>query len=281
MRISTRNSRAFVDARSCCARDLRNATKPCKVSSACFATVQKSGYPIDSDLMTVAEVLRQLESLGSPADVAGMERYGIVTPQAFGIRTPVLKQFAREVKKSAADRHMLALQLWETGNYEARAVAFLIDDPRRVSPEQMEDWAADFDNWATVDGTCGYLFCRTPYAYEKAFEWASREEEFVKRAAFSLMAYLAVHDKRADDDKLAAFLPVIERHSDDDRNFVKKAVNWALRQIGKRNVILNQLAIATGERIREQGTRPARWIASDALRELTSEKVMVRLRKKK
>ena len=228
--------------------------------------------------MTVAEVLRQLESLGSPADVAGMERYGIVTPQAFGIRTPVLKQFAREVKNDATDRHMLALQLWETGNYEARAVAFMIDDPRRVSPEQMEDWAADFGNWATVDGTCGYLFCRTPYAYEKAFEWATRDEEFVKRAAFSLMAYLALHDKKADDDQLAAFLPVIERHSDDDRNFVKKAVNWALRQIGKRNLALNELAIATGQRIHKQGTKPARWIASDALRELTSEAVTGRLR---
>ena len=231
--------------------------------------------------MTVADILKKLASLGSSANIAGMERFGIVTSQSFGITAPVLKQFAREVKKQAIDRHTLALQLWETGNYEARAVAFLIDDPRKVTPQQMEDWAADFDNWAAVDGTCSYLFCRTPFAYEKAFEWATREPEFEKRAAFSLMAYLAVHDKKADDDKLAAFLPVIERHSDDDRNFVKKAVNWALRQIGKRSLYLNKLAIATAERIKLQNTKPARWIAADALRELRSDKVQTRLRSRR
>lgn len=229
--------------------------------------------------MTVTEVLEKIRSLGSPENVAGMQRYGIVTSNAFGLTAPVIKQLARDVKKHAVDRHLLALGLWETGVYEARAVAFLIDDPKMVAPEQMEDWAADFDNWATVDGTCGYLFCRTPYAYEKAFEWPSRDEEFIKRAAFSLMAYLAVHDKRADDDKLAAFLPVIEEHSDDERNFVKKSVNWALRQIGKRSLFLNKLAIETAERIRLQNTSPARWIASDALRELRSEKVSERLQR--
>lgn len=232
------------------------------------------------ELMIVAEVLKKLESLGSPENVAGMQRYGIETSNAFGLTAPALKQVASEIKKQAVDRHRLALELWETGNYEARAIAFLIDDPKRVSPQQMEDWAADFDNWATVDGACGYLFCRTPFAYEKAFEWPSRAEEFVKRAAFSLMAYLAVHDKRADDHRLAAFLPVIEKHSDDDRNFVKKAVNWALRQIGKRSLHLNKLAVETAERIKSQNTRSARWIASDAIRELRSEKVIERLRRK-
>ena len=227
--------------------------------------------------MTASEVVKKLEALGSPDNIAGMERYAIVTAKAFGIPTPVLKQVAREVKKEVADRHVLAQQLWDTGIYDARAVAFLIDDPRRVTEDQMERWAADFDNWATVDGTCGYLFCRTPFAYKKAFEWATRDEEFVKRAAFSLMAYLTVHDKKADDDSLAVFLPVIERHSDDDRNFVKKAVNWALRQIGKRNIALNQLAIDTAERIKQQGSKPARWIATDALRELKSEKVLARI----
>ena len=230
--------------------------------------------------MTVAEILKKLQSLGSPENVAGMERFGIATANSFGITTPVLKQFARDVKKQAHDRHLLALQLWDTGNYEARAVAFLIDDPNSVTPQQMEDWAADFDNWATVDGTCCYLFCRTPHAYEKAFEWAERDEEFVKRAAFSMIAYLVVHDKKADDDKLAAFLPVIERHADDDRNFVKKAVNWALRQIGKRSPYLNKLAIDAAERIKLQNTKPARWIASDALRELRSAKVLERLAKR-
>jgi 3-methyladenine DNA glycosylase AlkD len=227
--------------------------------------------------MTVAEILNKLEALGSPEDVAGMERFGIST-SAFGIRTPVLKQFANYIKRQAADRHALALKLWETGNYEARAVAFMIDDPKQVTSAQMDSWAEDFDNWATVDGACGYLFCRTPYAYEKVFEWARRDEEFVKRAAFSLIAYLTVHDKKAEDEQLAAFLPLIEKCSDDDRNFVKKAVNWSLRQIGKRSLNLNKLAIESAQRIRERGTRSARWIAADALRELTSEKVLTRIR---
>ena len=231
--------------------------------------------------MDVAAILKKLESLGSVENVAGMERFGIKSTNSFGITAPVLKQFAREVKKQVDDRHQLALDLWKTGNYEARAVAFLIDDPKQVTPKQMDAWAKDFDNWATVDGACSYLFCRTPFAYEKAVRWAGEEPEFIKRAGFSLMAYLAVHDKKADDTKLAAFLPLIEKHSDDDRNFVKKAVNWSLRQIGKRNLNLNRLAIETAEHIRLQDTKPARWIAADALRELRNEKILERLRNKR
>ena len=230
--------------------------------------------------MTANEVIKKLKSLGSSDNVAGMERFGIVAAKSFGITAPVLKQYAKEVRKQAVERHGLALELWETGNYDARAVAFMIDDPKKVTQEQMEAWAQDFDNWATVDGTCGYLFCRTPFAYEKAVEWATRKPEFIKRAGFSLMAYLAVHDKKANDSKLAAFFPVIENNSDDDRNFVKKAVNWALRQIGKRNLHLNRLAIESAERIAIRSTKPARWIAADALRELRGEKVQERLEKK-
>ena len=143
--------------------------------------------------MTVDEVLKRLASLGRPEIIEGMSRFGITTPKSFGVSTPVLKQFARDVKKQADDPHLLALELWKTGNYDARAVAFLIDDPQKVTQQQMDAWAADFDNWATVDGTCCYLFCRTPFAYEKAVEWAAKTPEFVKRAGFSLMAYLAVH----------------------------------------------------------------------------------------
>jgi 3-methyladenine DNA glycosylase AlkD len=230
--------------------------------------------------MTVTEIIDELRVLGRTENVAGMERFGILTTKAFGITAPVLKQYAREVKKQAVDKHALALELWETGIYDARAVAFLIDDPKKVTQKQMDAWAADFDNWATVDGACGYLFCRTPFAYEKAVEWAEEEPEFIKRAGFSLMAYLAVHHKKAEDGKLAAFLQVIENHADDDRNFVKKAVNWALRQIGKRNLNLNKLAIETAERLAKQNTKPARWIAADALRELRGEKVQERLKKK-
>lgn len=230
--------------------------------------------------MTADEIIEELRQLADPAKVADLERYAIKTPKWFGVRTPELKAFAREVKKLVADRHATAAELWKSGIYDIRAVAFLIDDPKKVTTEQMEAWVADFDNWATVDGTCSYLFCRTPYAYDKAFEWAEREPEFEKRAAFSLMAYLAVHDKRAPDEKLGAFLPVIEKHASDDRNFVKKAVNWALRQIGKRSLYLNKFAIEAGERIKLQDTKAARWIAADALRELRNPKTLERLRSK-
>lgn len=230
--------------------------------------------------MNLTDILAELESLGSPANVAGMERFGITTAKVFGISTPDLKKFAKVVKNAAEDRHSLALGLWKTGVYEARAVAFLIDDPKQVTREQMNAWAKDFDNWATVDGACGYLFCRTPHAYEMAVEWAAKEAEFVKRAGFSLIAYLAVHDKKAPDDKLAEFLPLIEKHADDDRNFVKKAVNWSLRQIGKRSLGLNGLAIEAANRIKQQDSRSARWIAADALRELTSDAVRQRLESK-
>ncbi|MBV9240950.1 MAG: DNA alkylation repair protein [Acidobacteria bacterium] len=144
----------------------------------------------------------------------------------------------------------------------------------------MENWLSDFDNWGTVDGTCCYLFCRTPFAYQKVFEWAEREPEFEKRAAFALIAYLALHDRKAENENLAAFFPLIERHAWDGRNFVKKAVNWALRQIGKRNSDLNRQAIETARRIHLQGTTSARWIASDAVRELQSPLVRSRLLRK-
>jgi 3-methyladenine DNA glycosylase AlkD len=230
--------------------------------------------------MEAAAVLKRLESLGNPKNVERMARFGIITPKSYGIPTPVLKQCAREVRKQAADRHVLALELWERGIYDARVIAFLIDDPKQVTKKQMESWAKDFDNWATVDGTCCYLFCRTPFAYEKAVEWSAKKPEFIKRAGFALMAYLAVHDKSAPDKKLADFLPIIERESYDGRNFVKKAINWALRQIGKRNMNLNKLAIASASRIKNQNTPAARWIASDALRELLNPKTIKRLQNK-
>ena len=226
--------------------------------------------------MTVQEILQKLKSLGTPENVAGMARYGIVTKEAFGVSAPELKKLAREIGKN----HALALELWSTKIQEARAIAYLIDNPREVTESQMETWVKDFDNWAICDGACGHLFCRTPYAYEKAFAWAERDEEFVKRAGIVLMAWLAVHDKKAGDEKFEQFLPVLEKHSDDERNYVKKAINWALRQIGKRNISLNKKAIETGQRIKARNTKSARWIAADALCELTSEKTLERLQKK-
>lgn len=156
--------------------------------------------------MTIAEILKKLESLGSPDNVAGMARYGIVTKRAFGVSAPDLRQLAKEVKTHTKDRHALALELWKTGVHDARAVAYLIDDPKQVTEKQMDLWAKDFDNWAIVDGACGHLFCRSPLAYKKAFEWSERKEEFIKRAGIVLIAWLAVHDKKAADEKIAAFL---------------------------------------------------------------------------
>ena len=230
--------------------------------------------------MTADEIIAELRELADPSRIGVYDRYAIKTKELLGISAPEVKAFAKEVKKLVKDRHATAAELWASGIYEARSVAYLIDDPKLVTPEQMDAWCADFDNWATVDGTCGYLFCRTAFAYDKAFEWCEREAEFEKRAAFSLMAYLAVHDKKAPDEKLIAFFPLLERYSDDNRNFVKKAVNWALRQIGKRNLTLNALAAQSAMRIREQGTTSARWIAADALRELESAAVLERLRNK-
>lgn len=181
---------------------------------------------------------------------------------------------AKEIGKN----HGLALELWETDVHEARLLACFIDDPKQVTEEQMERWATDFDSWDVVDQACGNLFDRTRYAYRKATEWSTRSETFVKRASFSLMAYLAVHDKKASDDKFEVFLPIIARESEDTRNYVKKAVNWALRQIGKRNRHLNELAIETARQIGEMKSSTARWVAADALRELTSEKIQQRFK---
>lgn len=225
-------------------------------------------------MATASEILERLKSLGDPENRAGMARFGINPENAYGISIPTLRKIARETGRD----HELALELWDSGIHEARILASFIDDPKQVSEAQMERWAADFDSWDVCDQCCGSLFDRTAYSYRKAFEWSKREETFVKRAAFALMAYLAVHDKRAEDQKFAAFLPVIVRESGDDRNYVKKAVNWALRQTGKRNRHLNALAIETARQIAKIDSRAARWIASDALRELTSSKIQSKLR---
>ncbi len=230
--------------------------------------------------MTVAEIIKQLKSLENPANIVGMARFGIVAKKAFGISSPVLKNLAKDIKKQTENRHKLALELWETGIHEAQIIAYLIDDPKQVSEAQMDSWASDFDNWAICDSTCGTLFCKTEFAYKKVFEWSQRDGEFIKRAGICLIAWLTVHDKKADDHQISQFLPLLESQSDDDRNFIKKAVNWSLRQIGKRNLNLNKLAIETAEKIKSQNTKPARWIAADALRELQNEKIIERLKRK-
>ena len=216
---------------------------------------------------TRTSVLHLLKSLANPTNVAGMARFGINPSNTLGIGIPTL----RGIAKSLGEDHELALQLWDTGVHEARILACMIDVPELVTQRQMDRWAKDFDSWDVCDQCCSNLFDKTTHAEKKAVEWSSREEEFVKRAGFALMAALAVHDKKASDRQFMRFLTIIERQSDDDRNFVKKAVNWALRQIGKRNANLNKAAIATAKRVRQRNSRASRWIASDALRELTKK----------
>jgi 3-methyladenine DNA glycosylase AlkD len=219
-------------------------------------------------------VLARLKSLANPDNVAGMARYGINTQNTLGISIYTLRPIAKEIGRN----HALALQLWDSGIHEARILASYIDDPLQVTADQMERWVAEFDSWDVCDQVCE-LFAKTSYAYQKIFEWSGRSEEFVKRTAFALIAELSAHDKNAPDEKFAAFFPIILRESTDERNFVKKAVNWALRNIGKRNSSLNAQAIVTAQQIKQIDSRSARWIASDTLRELTGEKVQSRLRK--
>jgi 3-methyladenine DNA glycosylase AlkD len=218
-------------------------------------------------------IVAELRSLGDPAAREGQARFGIQTRRAFGISVAKLRAIARRKGRD----HGLAQALWASGFHEARLLAAFVDEPVAVTEEQMEAWAAEFDSWDLVDQCCSNLFDRTPWAYPKAAEWAGREEEFVKRAGFALMAALAVHDKVAPDERFLPFLALVEREAGDPRNFVKKAVNWALRQIGKRSLALNRAAVQTALRIQAAGR--GRWVASDALRELRNEAVVGRIRR--
>ena len=224
--------------------------------------------------MTAAEIIDEIKEFGSEENRKGMARFGINAEKALGIKIPVLRAYAKELKK----QHQLALQLWETGIHEARLLAIFIADPKQTTEAQMEGWLRDFNSWDICDQACMNLFDRTPIAYQKALEWARREPEFEKRAGFALMASLALHDKKAPNQGLLPFLTEIEQQAHDPRNFVKKAVNWALRQIGKRNHELNAAAIETARRIALQNSKAARWIAADALRELQNEKQLARLK---
>ena len=206
-----------------------------------------------------------------------MARFGIHARKVYGIPLPQLKRIARQVGKD----HPLAQELWSSGAHEARLLACFIENPAEVTRRQMERWAGDFDNWAVCDGCCLHLFAKVPFAQEKAAAWCVRKQEFVKRAGFSMMAVLAVHDKDGSDVLFLQWLRLIEDASNDERNFVKKAVNWSLRQIGKRNLHLNKAAIRTAKAIQKLDSTSARWIAADALRELLSEAVQTRLRSRK
>lgn len=225
--------------------------------------------------MDAAAVLARLRPMANPRNVQGMARFGINTSNTLGISLWDL----RKVAKSLGTDHELATQLWNSGVHEARMLAAFVDDPRRVTVGQMDSWVLDFNSWDVCDTATTDLFHRTPFAHAKAIEWSRAPEEFVKRAGFAMMAGIAWHDKAAKDADFLPFLDAIERDASDDRNFVRKAVNWALRNIGKRNLSLNRKAIATARRIQKIDSRAARWISLDALRELTGAAVQRRLGK--
>lgn len=220
------------------------------------------------------EILARLRSISNPESLVGMARFGINTKTAYGVSIPSLRIVAKGIGKN----HSLAQQLWSSRIHEARILASMIDDPGKVSEEQMEEWARGFDSWDLCDQCCSNLLDKTEFAYRKAAEWSNRDDEFIRRAGFVLMASLAVHDKASNDKEFVKFLSIIEERSTDERNFVKKATNWALRQIGKRSVQLNRVAIRTAKSIAQKDSKAARWVAADALRELTSEAVQRRLR---
>ena len=226
--------------------------------------------------MTAHQILSRLKKLANPKNVEGMARYGINSEKAFGVSVPTLRSIAKEAGRD----HRLAAELWKSGYHEARIIAPLVDEPARVTEKQMERWVRDIDSWDVCDLCCNNLFRKTEFAHAKAQEWTSRDEEFVRRAGFVMMAALAVHDKKAPDSRFTRYLPAIRRGATDERNLVKKAVNWALRQIGKRNLTLNRKAIEAAEKIATLDSRAARWIAADALRELRSEKVRGQLLRK-
>jgi len=224
-------------------------------------------------MMEYEKVIKKLKSLSNPEAIIGMARYGITPENTYGASIPNLRKIAKE----EGINHKLAQGLWNTNIRETKILASMIEDPEMVTDEQIEGWVKEFNYWEICDQCCMNLFEKTKFAYKKAVEWSSREKEFIKRAGFVLMARLAVSDKKADDKRFEKFFPIIKREATDDRNYVKKAVNWALRQIGKRNLNLNNKAINTAKEIQKIDSKSAKWIALDALRELTSEAVQKRL----
>ena len=224
---------------------------------------------------SIEEVLKRLRGEARPDQLEGMARYGMTVERRLGVSIPNLRKLAKEVGKN----HNLALELWNTGIAETRIVAAMIDDPKQVTEAQMEDWVKGINSWDVCDQVCMNLFEKAPLAWKKVVDWSGRNEEFVKRTAFSLIACLAWHDKKSEGEKFIKLFPLIVQGATDERNFVKKAVNWSLRNIGKRNLNLNKAAINAAGEIQQLDSKSARWIASDALRELESAAVQKRLKR--
>ena len=226
-------------------------------------------------MSSLEAVIKKLREKAVPAQLEGMARYGMVTEQRMGVAIPEIRKIAKQSGKD----HTLALELWKTGIAEARILASMVDEPEKMTEQQMEDWVKDFNSWDVCDQVCMNLFEKTPFVWKKVLDWSERREEYVKRAAFALIACIAWHDKTAEDGRFIDLLPVIKRGATDERNFVKKAVNWALRNIGKRNVELNRQAIKVAKELLDMDSKAARWIARDTIRELESETVQKRLKK--
>ena len=224
-------------------------------------------------MTTVSEVMGELTAQADPAQLDGMSRYGITIEKRLGVKVPQMRVIAKQTGKD----HQLALALWETGIAEAMIVAAMVDMPAEVTEAQMEAWVVDFNSWDVCDQVCMNLFEKTPLVWDKVRDWSKREEQYVKRAAYALIACLAWHDKGASDENFIALLPLIKSGATDERNYVKKAVSWALRNTGKRNSNLNAIALQTAQDLKEMDSKPARWIGSDAVRDLTSDATRRRL----
>lgn len=223
----------------------------------------------------VDAVVATLRRLGTKAHRDGLARFAIPSERAFGVTMGAIQKLAKQLGRN----HELSAALWDTEWYEARLLTAFLDEPDRVTPSQMDRWCRDFDNWAVCDTLCFHLFDRTPHAFAKVKQWATRREEYVKRAAFALLASVALHDKKADDAAFLRCLPLIERAAEDDRNFVKKGVSWALRLIGRRNAALHNAALDLARRLADSPLPAARWIGRDAVRELTGPVVQRRIAK--
>ncbi|MEA3440397.1 MAG: DNA alkylation repair protein [Chloroflexota bacterium] len=218
-------------------------------------------------MTTVNQVLQQLQAKADPEQLEGMARYGMTTDNRMGVKVPEMRKIAKKVGKN----HQLALELWDTGIAEARIVASLVDDPALVSEVQMDDWVAGFNSWDVCDQVCMNLFDKTPYAWLKLSEWSTRKPEYEKRAAYALIAVLAVHDKGARDEQFSELLPLIKAGADDGRNYVKKAVSWALRNIGKRSPQLRGEVLDFLPELEAMQNKTASWIARDTFRDLNSD----------
>ena len=226
--------------------------------------------------ISLDSIIIKLKNKARPDQLEGMSRFGITIRQRLGVSIPELRKMAKAIKRN----HRLALELYKTKIAEAKILASMIAEPNQLTETQMEKWVKEFDSWDVCDQVCMNLFDKTPLAWKKIKEWSQRKEEFVKRAAYALIACLAWHNKEANDNQFIKLFPIIKNGSNDERNYVKKAVNWALRHIGKRNLNLNKEAITLAQEIKKFDSKAARWIASNAIRELESEAIQKRLKNK-